>query len=130
MLGTAAVLATLLAPAQLWLIVAVLAVVGFLNGPMDVAMFTIRQRRTDPAWMGRAFAISMALNFAGFPVGSALGGLLVDHSVDLAVLIGAGLSPPRCSLCDSADSTPCGDPGVRRGRRERHEPGGGGGRLT
>jgi len=53
-------------------------------------MFTIRQRRTDPAWMGRAFAISMALNFAGFPVGSALGGLLVDHSVELAVLIGAG----------------------------------------
>ena len=90
LLGTAAVLATLLAPPQLWLIVAVLAVIGFLNGPMDVGMFTIRQRRTDPAWMGRAFAISMALNFAGFPVGSALGGLLVNHSVELVVLIGAG----------------------------------------
>lgn len=90
LVGSAAVFATLLAPPQLWLIVVVLAVVGLLNGPMDVAMFTIRQRRTDPAWMGRAFAVSMALNFAGFPLGSALGGLLVNRSVELAVLLGAG----------------------------------------
>jgi MFS family permease len=86
--GCAAAYATLLGPPQLLVIVAVLAVIGLMNGPMDVAMFTIRQRRTDPAWMGRAFAVSMALNFAGFPVGSALGGLLVGSAVSVAVVLG------------------------------------------
>ena len=88
MVGSAAAYAVLLGPPQLLVVVAVLAVIGLLNGPMDVAMFTIRQRRTDPAWMGRAFAVSMAFNFAGFPVGSALGGLLVGHSIEAAVLLG------------------------------------------
>jgi hypothetical protein len=40
---------------------------------MDIALFTMRQRRTDPAWIGRAFAVSMALNFVGFPIGAATG---------------------------------------------------------
>jgi MFS family permease len=64
------------------------AITGFVNGPLDVALFTLRQRRTDPAWMGRAFAVSMSLNFAGFPIGSAIAGLLVTRSLDLAVLFG------------------------------------------
>jgi hypothetical protein len=51
-------------------------------------MFTLRQRRTDPAWMGRAFAVSMSFNFAGFPIGSALAGLLVARSLDAAILFG------------------------------------------
>ena len=36
-------------------------------------MFTLRQRRTHPEWFGRAFAISMSLNYAGNPVGSVPG---------------------------------------------------------
>lgn len=44
-----------------------------------------RQRRTDPAWLGRAFAVSMYLNYAGFPVGSALGGILAGASVVAAL---------------------------------------------
>ncbi|MEA2623369.1 MAG: hypothetical protein QOH61_2279 [Chloroflexota bacterium] len=87
--GTGTAFALLLLPPQLLLVLLVLAVIGFLNGPMDVAMFTIRQRRTAPAWMGRAFAVSMALNFAGFPIGSAIGGVLVAHSLELAVVVGA-----------------------------------------
>lgn len=47
--------------------------IGLLSGPLDIALFTIRQRRTDPAWMGRAFAISMAINFSGFPIGAGPG---------------------------------------------------------
>ncbi|HET9808141.1 MAG TPA: hypothetical protein VFQ66_00500, partial [Candidatus Limnocylindria bacterium] len=46
---------------------------------------TIRQRRTDPAWLGRAFAVSMALNFAGFPIGSAIGGVVVPISIAAAL---------------------------------------------
>lgn len=59
--------------------------VGLLGGPMDIGLFTIRQRRTDPAWIGRAFAISMAINFTGYPIGAALAGLLADVSLDLAI---------------------------------------------
>jgi predicted MFS family arabinose efflux permease len=59
---------------------------GLLNGPLDIGLFTIRQRRTDPALMGRAFAISMALNFSGFPVGAALAGILSERSIDLAII--------------------------------------------
>jgi MFS family permease len=58
---------------------------GISSGPFDIVLFTLRQRRTDPAWLGRAFAVSMALNFAGFPVGSAMGGVLVPISITIAL---------------------------------------------
>lgn len=61
-------------------------VIGVANGPLDIALFTIRQRRTDPAWTGRAFAVSMAMNFVGFPIGAAVGGALADRSIGLAVV--------------------------------------------
>ena len=61
-------------------------VLGLLNGPLDIGMFTLRQRRTDRAWMGRAFAISMALNFSGFPFGAALAGAVAAQSIDLAIV--------------------------------------------
>lgn len=62
-------------------------IIGLLNGPADIGLFTIRQRRTDPAWMGRAFAISMAVNGAGFPIGAAIAGALATASLDLAILV-------------------------------------------
>ena len=61
--------------------------VGVLIGPMDIALFTVRQRRTDPAWMGRAFAVSMAFNYLGVPFGAALGGLLAEGSIELAIVV-------------------------------------------
>jgi MFS family permease len=63
-------------------------IAGLANGPLDIALFTIRQRRTDPAWTGRAFAVSMAMNFLGFPIGAAIGGALADQSLGLAILPG------------------------------------------
>jgi MFS family permease len=72
--------------------VAAMALLGILNGPMDVAMFTMRQRRTDPAWMGRAFAVSMSFNFAGWPIGSAIAGWLASSSIEAAVLLGVAAS--------------------------------------
>jgi MFS family permease len=85
MFGMAAAASALLVSPTLAVIVAVMAIQGFLNGPMDVAMFTLRQRRTDPAWLGRAFAVSMSINFMGYPIGAAIGGTLV--AVDPAVAI-------------------------------------------
>jgi hypothetical protein len=65
-----------------------LLLTGLLEGPLDIGMFTMRQRRTDPAWFGRAFAISMAVNAIGFPIGAAVAGGLAEISVGLAVLVG------------------------------------------
>ena len=63
---------------------------GLVNGPFDIAMFTVRQRRTDPAWLGRAFAISMGINFMGMPIGAVLAGLIAANSLGGAVALGIG----------------------------------------
>jgi len=62
--------------------------IGLLQGPLDIALFTVRQRRTDPAWMGRAFAVSMAVNFMGFPIGAAAAGAIAAVSLPAAVGLG------------------------------------------
>ena len=81
--------AILLWPGSLMPIALSMAVGGLLNGPMDIAMFTMRQRCTDPAWMGRAFTVSMKLNFSGFPIGAALAGIMVSvWPVEVAIAFG------------------------------------------
>lgn len=70
------------------LVAASMLVMGFLNGPLDIALFTVRQRRTDPAVLGRAFAVSMAFNFLGYPIGAAIAGALADRSLVVAILFG------------------------------------------
>jgi MFS family permease len=82
----AAIGLVLLFPEPLVVAVTMLAL-GIATGPFDIVLFTLRQRRTDPAWLGRAFAVSMALNFVGFPVGSAIGGAVVSFSIELVLLL-------------------------------------------
>ncbi len=84
--------------AGLALLAASMFIFGLLNGCTDIALFTVRQRRTDPAWMGRAFAVSMAFNFAGFPIGAAIGGLLVTVSLGATVLFAAVACVAACVL--------------------------------
>lgn len=79
-----------------------MALIGLLNGPMDIALFTLRQRRTDQAWMGRAFAVSMSFNFAGFPIGSIVTGWLVGWSIDAAVLMGIAACVVAALVAQSA----------------------------
>jgi MFS family permease len=87
MLGSALLVLLLLPDAGLLPVLVALTLLGVLNGPMDIAMFTVRQRRTDPAWMGRAFAVSMSFNFLGFPIGAGLAGLVASRSLDGAIVI-------------------------------------------
>src|SRR5262245_44998732 len=75
-LGTTIIMALLLVKINLAMLVLVMAITGILNGPIDIALFTLRQRRTDPSWTGRAFAVSMAFNYCGVPIGSAVAGIL------------------------------------------------------
>jgi MFS family permease len=65
---------------------------GSVLGLGDVALFSLRQRRTDQAWFGRAFAVSMSLNYAGSPIGSALSGPIVARSVTLTFVLAAVVS--------------------------------------
>jgi predicted MFS family arabinose efflux permease len=69
-----------------------IVIVGFLSGPVDVALLTLRQRRTEPEWLGRVLTVSMGLNLSGIPIGSAVGGWLVTHSSNGALIVAAIVS--------------------------------------
>jgi MFS family permease len=68
-------------------VAAALVVVGVAHAALDVALFTLRQRRTDPAWFGRAFAVSMSVNAVGIPIGSAFAGPLIGWSLSGALWV-------------------------------------------
>jgi MFS family permease len=72
------------------LVVVAMGLYGIFDGLFGIAMFTLRQRATDPAWIGRAFAVSMAFNFAGFPIGAAIAGVLATRSLEVAVWLAVG----------------------------------------
>ena len=63
--------------------------VASVAGPIDVGLLTLRQRRTDPAELGRVLSVSMSLNWAGVPVGSALAGVLLASSVPGTLAVAA-----------------------------------------
>lgn len=82
-----------------WMVALAFSIVGLANGPYDIALFTLRQRRTDPLWMGRAFAVSMAFNFSGVPLGSAAAGpLLAAFPIWLPLAVGAAVSCVSAAL--------------------------------
>jgi hypothetical protein len=85
-----AVLALLLP--SLVLIAVGIAIAGGADAASSVSAFSLRQRRTARAWFGRAFAVAMALNFSGVPIGSALAGPVLGVSTTFAVLVAAGLT--------------------------------------
>ncbi|HYI06688.1 MAG TPA: MFS transporter [Reyranella sp.] len=66
-----------------------LVLVGLFEGPVDVGVLSLRQRRTDPDWLGRVLAVSMSFNMSGLPLGSAIGGIVVVHSPTLAFVLAA-----------------------------------------
>jgi predicted MFS family arabinose efflux permease len=61
-----------------------LLLASFAVGPVDVGLLTLRQRRTNPAELGRILSVSISLNTAGFPLGTALAGMLVTQSLPAA----------------------------------------------
>ena len=66
-----------------------LMLVGAAAGPIDVGVLTLRQRRTDPAELGRVLSVSMSLNMSGGPLGSVLAGLLVTWSLSATFAMAA-----------------------------------------
>jgi predicted MFS family arabinose efflux permease len=88
LLVSAGVLGPIEPAVALAFVVAYQLLTGLIAGPLDIALFTVRQRRTDPAMLGRAFAVSMAFNFVGYPVGAAIAGALAAGSIPTAILMG------------------------------------------
>jgi len=86
MLGQAAAFAIVLVDPDPIVVAVAMLGLGIAAGPFDIVLFTLRQRRTDAAWLGRAFAVSMALNFVGFPVGSAIAGAVIPVSIELVLV--------------------------------------------
>lgn len=64
-----------------------LVVVGLVSGLVNVGLLTLRQRRTDPGKLGRVLAVSISLNVLGMPIGSAVGGFVVERSSALAFVV-------------------------------------------
>lgn len=96
-------------PIGIGLVFVEMLLVGLLLGPMDIALFTVRQRRTERAWMGRAFAVSMAFNYLGVPVGAAVAGLLADQSIEAAIVV-LGLGGATASALAAMVLVPRTDP--------------------
>jgi MFS family permease len=90
--GYCVVAAAPLAPVPLLLAVVGMAVTGGLVGPQDIAMFSLRQRSIEAAWLGRAMSVSMSVGALGLPVGAALGGLLIQVSLFGSMALGAVLA--------------------------------------
>jgi len=89
--GTAA-MALLPFAGNLVVVLVAVGLMGLAGGPFDIGLFTLRQRRTDPSWFGRAFAISMSLNSLGNPIGSAFAGPLIVTSLNLALWVAVAVS--------------------------------------
>ena len=84
-----------------------LTLVGAMAGPIDVGVLTLRQRRTEPAELGRVLSVSMSLNMAGMPLGSALAGVLVTWSMPATFAVAAlasVLAAAAVSLIPSEDA--------------------------
>jgi MFS family permease len=88
MAGIGIAMAMLLLKSNILVLLIVMVITGMLNGPLDIALFTLRQRRTDPRWTGRAFAVSMSFNSLGLPIGSALAGFVAVRSIEAVIAFG------------------------------------------
>lgn len=66
--------------------------IGLVTGPLDVTLFSLRQRVTGTRWLGRAIAVSMSFNFIGYPIGSAISGPFIAIGPRFALLLAAALA--------------------------------------
>jgi predicted MFS family arabinose efflux permease len=87
LLASAVALAALPIAPSVLVVAAAMIAVALVFTPFDISFLTLRQRRTDPAQFGRAFAVSVSLNVVGNPIGSALAGPVIGWSLNAALWI-------------------------------------------
>jgi MFS family permease len=91
-LATAAATAMMAVAPILYLLGLACVLLGLVTGPFDVTLFSLRQRVTGQHWLGRAIAVSMSLNFMGFPIGSGISGPFIGVGVRFALGVAAVLA--------------------------------------
>jgi predicted MFS family arabinose efflux permease len=111
--GSAAGLAVVASAGTLVQAAAGMLVIGLSTGPLDVSLFSLRQRCTDVTVQGRAFAVSMALNYVGLPLGSAIAGPLVQWSAAGALGLASATTVVAAAL--GLLLVPSARPSARRG---------------
>jgi len=116
-IGIGAGIATIATASSLGGLVAGVVLIGVGSSVMDVALFSLRQRVTDPAWFGRAFAVSMHLNYSGIPVGSAISGPLLAVSTPFALAVAVGFALAAAGL--TFVMVPSSEPAARAARPSR-----------
>jgi MFS family permease len=87
--GGVAMLLTSLTP-PLWLLAAIFAVETVISAPWNIYILTLRQRVPPQELVGRVLSLTMLLNSAGQPAGSAAGGALLGTIGLPAVMAGWG----------------------------------------
>lgn len=100
LLASTAALYPLAALGSLGTLGAGLALFGVLEGVVNVCLLSLRQRRTAPGRLGRVMTVSISVNLMGYPVGTALGGVLVSAGsprTALAVAAGVTLCAAACA---------------------------------
>lgn len=86
LLATGLAAAVVLPVGGAWGLLTGLGLVGLASGAVNVGLLTLRQRRTDPDWLGRVLAVSISLNLLGLPLGTLVGGWVAQRSAVLAFL--------------------------------------------
>ncbi|MFF1487477.1 MFS transporter [Streptomyces sp. NPDC058319] len=76
-----------------------LAAFGLMEGTVNVSLLSLRQRRTDPGWLGRIMTVSISVNLIGFPIGTAAGGFLVGATSPQKALAVAAVLTVASALC-------------------------------
>ncbi|WP_245462490.1 MFS transporter [Rhizobium sp. CCGE532] len=83
-----------------------LMLAGVSSGPISVALLTLRQRRTDSQQLGRVLSISMSLNRVGFPLGSAIGSVVITASTSGTFIVAsiASIAAAIAIICIPPDT--------------------------
>lgn len=76
-----------------------LALFGVMEGTVNVSLMSLRLRRTEPERLGRVMTVSISVNLIGFPVGTALGGVVVDNGSPARALAIAAAPALAAAVC-------------------------------
>ncbi|MFD6418805.1 MFS transporter [Streptomyces sp. NPDC060194] len=88
---TAAALLTAAVAGHPAVLVAAVILLGLVDGPQLTALFAVRHRETPAGLLARVVTTGASLKLTAFGCGAALGGLLADRSVTVALTAAAAL---------------------------------------
>ncbi len=77
---------------NIYLNATLLAVMGLMNGIVNISIITVFQQRVPDAMMGRVFGLLIGLGMVAAPLGIALGGFAADYVSLTAIFAAMGMA--------------------------------------